>query len=265
MFTNMKVALLLSGQFREGADCFPYLKGRILDKYSPDVFISCWNPSEIINYSLQADTIHLGDTLTIGDVISLYKPKSILSEDFDSDKIMRIAERASHYDLYTPMNGEMNPVSVFCMWYKIGSSLRLMKEYESATGVKYDYIIKARFDVKIHSDIIPTSDSYSVVIPRGFDWRGGINDVFAHGQRNAMEHYCSLYDSIENYISGSSVFFHPETLLRHHLYSSEFNVERSDLKISLRGKNLWETEVNDNNEMKKNSRYIVSKGNFWDT
>jgi hypothetical protein len=261
----MRVALLLSGQFREGLECYPYIKSRILDVYSPDVFISCWNPSDHINSTVQADTSNLSDSLSVGDIISMYKPKLMLSEDFDSDSITRILERSNLYDEYSPMNGEMNPQSVFCMWYKIDSSYSLMEKYESSVGKKYDYVIKGRFDIKIHNDLFFDPDKSVINIPHGFDWRGGINDVIAYGGRNPMSHYCGLYRSIENYLSRDSVFFHPETLLRNHLLISGYKIIRSDLQVSLRGNMLSHKEVNRSNNMKKSSGYIQSRGNFWDT
>ena len=261
----MRVALLLSGQFREGLECYPYIKSRILDKYSPDVFISSWNPSDGIRETVHPYTCSLRDSLSVGDAISLYKPKSILMEDFESETITKIRERSMIYEGYSPLNGEINPQSVFCMWYKINSSYHLMQKYERSVGRRYDYIIKGRFDIKVHNDLFFNFGKNMIAIPQGFDWRGGINDVIAYGARDAMGHYCSLYENLENYLTRDAIFFHPETLLRNHLLTSEYGVVRSDLQVSLRGIMLPTEQVRKGNDIKKSSGYIQSRGNFWDT
>ena len=79
-----------------------------------------------------------------------------------------------------------------------------------------------------------------------------------------MEHYSKLYEVMEEYIL-SGVYFHPETLLKHHILNSEFNLSRPSVKVSLRGKRVWKTESIGEEIDKKNYGYIQSKGNFWDT
>jgi len=260
----MKVALLLPGQIREAKETFPYLKGRILDRFKPDVFISTWSPSETIKNSLHAETHHLTDTLSTDTLASLYSPVTIKMDKFESPGISRIIDKAWSFESYGPQTGEINPVSVFLMWYKIRQTFLLLEEYENLTGERYDYIIKGRMDIKIHNDIPLDPNLKTICIPPGFDWKGGVNDIFAWGGREAMEHYSKLYEMMEEYIL-SGVYFHPETLLKHHILNSEFNLSRPMVKVSLRGKRVWEIESTGERIDKKNYAYIQSKGNFWDT
>ena len=187
-----------------------------------------------------------------------------ITNEYESEAIKLIVDKAFSYERFSPMTGEMNPASVFLMWYKIKQAFHLMKEYENLIGEKYDYVIKGRFDLKIHSNIVLDPNLNTICIPPGFDWKGGVNDVFAWGGRDAMEWYCSLFDHIEDHILITG-FFHPETILRRHLEISDFNLDRPDLKVSLRGKNVWEIEVLAEKFDKKSYRYIESKGNIWDT
>jgi len=260
----MKVALLLPGQIREARDTYPYIKGRILDRFKADVFISTWNPSSDIKNSLHADSKHLDDTLKIDTLASIYSPMSLMCDEFSSLGVSNIIEKAWSYEEYGPQTGEINPASVFLMWYKIKQSFLLLEEYENLSGERYDYIIKARMDVKIHNHIPLDPNLNTICIPPGFDWKGGVNDVFAWGGRDAMEHYCKMFDRLEDYIL-SGVYFHPETLLRHHIENSEFNLDRPLLKVSLRGKKVWTVETVGEKINKKNYRYIKPKGNFWST
>jgi hypothetical protein len=260
----MKVALLLPGQIREASDTYPYIKGRIIDRFNSDVFISTWNPSDSINGSLHAETQHLTDTLSIDTLAKLYSTRSLKTDDFGSDGINSLIERAWSYEKFGPQTGEINPVSVFLMWYKIKQSFLLMEEYENLLGERYDYVIKGRMDIKIHNHIPLDPNLNTICIPPGYDWKGGVNDIFAWGGRDSMEHYCKMFDFMEEYIL-SGIYFHPETLLRHHIASSEYNLTRPLVKVSLRGKKVWETEVIGEEIFKKSYGYIESKGNFWST
>ena len=53
----------------------------------------------------------------------------------------------------------------------------------------------------------------NIYIPAGWNWRGGINDVFAFGPPEFMDLYFDTYMSIPVlYLQG--MHFHPESLLR---------------------------------------------------
>jgi hypothetical protein len=246
----MKVALLLSGHFRNANSCFFSIREKILDRFDTDVFISTWNPGGDFTNYIPVPTRDIPDAITFDQVINLYKPKSILSEDFDSVKIKKLIDKAWELDPHGPMNGETNSASILCMWHKIHSSFKIMENYESSAGFRYDFIIKGRFDINIHDPIDLEIDKGSVKIPPGFDWRGGFNDIFAWGGREEMGYYCSLYEKIEEYVKTRGVFFHPETMLKYHLIQSPFGVTRPDLRVSLRDKNVWEYQCLPDNHKK---------------
>jgi hypothetical protein len=246
----MKVALLLSGHFRDASSCFPSIREKILDRFETDVFISTWNPGGDFKNYIPVPTRDLPNTLTFDEIINLYRPKSILSEDFDSHKIKRLIDKAWELDTYGPMNGETNSASILCMWYKIYTCSSLMKDYEKECGFEYDFIIKGRFDVTIHDTIELDIDGGYVKIPPGFDWRDGFNDILAWGGREEMSYYCSLFEKIEEYVKNRGVFFHPETMLKYHLMESPFGVSRPDIRVSLRDKNVWHFEYIPNNDKK---------------
>ena len=246
----MKVALLLSGHFRDASACFSSIKDRILLPYSPDVFISTWNPGDDSRMTSSIKNSGIQDTFSYDDILKHYSPKCMKSEDFNSPKMRKIIDKAWELDLYGPMNGEISPVSILSMWYKINSTLKLMVEFENACDFKYDFVIKGRFDIQIHDDLDLRKNKNVVNIPPGFDWREGFNDILAWGCRDSMIHYCSLGDKIENYVKMEGVFFHPETMLKYHLINSPYGVERPNVRVSLRDKNVWETESYPNNKKK---------------
>ena len=124
----MRTALLLSGHFRDIVFCYPSLKEQIIDVYNPDIFISSWNPGADFSHSLGASSQNINDSATVQDIISMLKPKSIKLEDFNSPVADLIKKKAWNLDVYGPMTGETNPVSIFCMWYKIQSSSWLLNK-----------------------------------------------------------------------------------------------------------------------------------------
>jgi hypothetical protein len=260
----MRVALILPGQTREAREVYPSIKSKIIDPLNADVFISTWNPSSEIKKSLHAESWFLEDTFTIEETLEKFKPRLFISDNYESESIKTLREKALAYESFSPSTGEMNPVSVFLMWYKIKQGFNLVKQYEETLGERYDYVIKGRFDLRIHNELVLERNLDTICVPPGYDWKGGINDVFAWGGRDAMEWYCSMFDHLEEHILTTN-FFHPETLLRHHLLISPYNLDRPLLKVSLRGKNVWETEVKGEKFDKKSYRYIESKGNIWDT
>lgn len=244
----MKVALLLSGHFRDARGSFPSINKRILQPYSPDVFISTWNPDDNSRMTSSIKNSGIEDTFSYDEILKNYLPRCMKSEDFNSPGMRKIIDKAWELDLYGPMNGEISPVSILSMWYKINSCLKLMEEFEQSCNFKYDFIIKGRFDIQIHDDLEIGEIKNVVNIPPGFDWREGFNDILAWGCRDSMVHYCSLHHKIEDYVKRDGVFFHPETMLKHHLVKSSFGVDRPNVRVSLRDKNVWETESYPNNK-----------------
>lgn len=235
----MKKALLISGNIRNLSEVYPSIKESILDIHNPDVFISSWIDTEKTRESLHEGTKNLEDSLSFDEVVELFKPKSFVLEDYSSDEIQKIKKTAISYSHLGPQTGEFNHISFFMMWYMIKRSLDLMINEESKNNIKYHHIFRTRFDLKIHDPLTLPPLQNEIVIPVGYDWRGGINDTFSYGYRDAMIYYCSLFDNIENYLSDGA-YFHPESMLRFHLEKSKYKITRKMIKTSLRGINIWE-------------------------
>ena len=124
----MRVALLLPGQIREAKDVFPFIKGKIIDKFKADVFISTWAPSNKIKQSLHADSSHLQDSLTLNDALEAFKPKSFLTEDYESEGIEKIIERASRFTEPTKQNALLASL--------LGGLMGLLGKGSKTTGSK---------------------------------------------------------------------------------------------------------------------------------
>jgi hypothetical protein len=220
----MKVALLLSGKFRDGNDCIESIQSYIIKKYNADVFIDySFNQNDT-----EADIL---DRLKI-----LYKPKKISYGTYPAE-LENIIKNSHFYK----KNIESNPESLFKMWYSIKKANELKTQYEIENGFEYDIVIKSRFDLKILDNINFKKDFNSIFIPIGWDHRDGYNDLFAYGDSKSMDYYCNLYNYLINYLKDGHLI-HPETLLKVHLNKSKIVLVRTSIKTSLRGLNTHELE-----------------------
>ena len=133
--SNKKVALCLHGYFNSqtdsnslGEDGFEHIRKRVISVsnalgFEVDAYIHSWEP-------------HLCETIN-----SLYKPKAFLYQsqiDFSS-----IVNSRGLHKLDTPMTQRRPPSTILSHFYSVQKSLELC--YQS--GIGYDIVIKARFDV----------------------------------------------------------------------------------------------------------------------
>jgi len=100
-----------------------------------------------------------------------------------------------------------NPILLLQQVRKMKLAYEQLKKYEDENNFKYDIILKWRFDNEINGllnlkeyDYIE-NDIYvpGVHSPIIYDW-------FAHGNRNAMDFYLSLYDFIGNFLNEGRVY-----------------------------------------------------------
>lgn len=231
----MKTALLISGQIRNAKECYPSLYEHIIKPYQADVFVDTWLPN---NYTLDHRGQYIPNDMSVDEVLREYRPKLSTFEDFDTSRLIQALskvniENRKAYD--GSWAHETIVPNIFYMYYKVWRCFDLMKNYESLNEVKYDLVIRMRFDLQFDEfpmikDLAPSS----VYVPSGSDHRGGLNDLLAYGDNASMERYCLLFPSLFNY-ANSGMGFHPESVLRQHIEISKIKIERFDLKYKLRG------------------------------
>lgn len=105
--------------------------------------------------------------------------------------------------------------------------------FRRASALKPDIVIKFR------SDIIPsmefphfTPEKNTIYHPSSNSY-SGINDQVAVGDFDSMKKYCDLYDHLEHYVNSKQCNFHPETLLLHHLRSSDLKIDKFHFDYTL--------------------------------
>ncbi len=236
----MKVALILSGQFRNAKECYQTIRSNILDVYSPDVFISSWlNPSNITPSGWFGETPN--DDCTVSDIIQMYNPKSIELETFDDENYQTFRRIADKLD--SKIGHETKTTNVIAMWYKRHRSNLLRNQFEKLNDFKYDLVISSRFDLEILEPLNFQLDSDQLLIPIGFDWCDGLSDLFAVGNSDVMNAYFDIFNQMEYYRLEKDIAESPEVILKYHVKNKNMEVNRFLLKFRLRGSNIWETAL----------------------
>lgn len=217
----MKVALLLSGQFRNGKECYQSIYDNIISQYDTDVFIS---------YHYEEPDV------TFEELDELYKPKYIMYERYDVDLINKF-NMTNNFLHYT----ESTPSSLCKMWFGNMMVSILKNDYEKDNNMKYDVVIKCRFDMHILEKVELKLPENQIYIPIGWDHMDGVNDTFAYGDSDSMNYYLNAYYALDGFINEGR-FIHPEMLLKAHLLRGNMMILRNSIKMSLRGMKIHEQE-----------------------
>lgn len=237
----MKTALILSGQIRDAKQNWDSIKSTIVEKFNADVFISTWSDNSII-------VDHRGDILpndtTISEMLAAYRPKVCDVEENESplfssfNAFAQIPQESPYRIAYDGSHAWESKIhNIVFMHYKIWKAFNVMKNYEYVNSVRYDRIIRARFDLNIENfpDIIPEENT--IYVPENADWRGGLCDLLCLGDAKTAEIYCKLFETITWRMQNGRTM-HPESALRDHLDIHKVKIERFPLDYYLRGKKI---------------------------
>ena len=231
----MKIAMTISGQPRQYAAGFLECKKWFLDKYDIDVYLHSWVDKKFYKYDFfdegKLQNTYTADENTYSEILELYKPKGYLFEkaiNFDAT------------DIKGSNNQRLN--SQLGMWMSLKRAWDLLEE----SGIKYDYVIRTRFDLQFTDHVVescPLISNITELDPNQvnlFDYHNdnhrklNVNDLFAIGGYDVMKVYHNLFiDQIyyhfidpvyDEWLIGLDKFVN-ETILLHHLntYHVPFN------------------------------------------
>ena len=193
----MKIALALSGLPR----LYPIAAaswGRIMGKYSPDVYIHTWSSD---NADFDANTVH--------QLNWTFEPCA-----FKIDALPEI-DTTMYPDRHWPCIDVYRSIS---MWHGIQRAHQLIKE----SGTEYDLIIRGRLDWYVRDLILMAYDGIVIPydsdkIPLIFQYAGssihGINDHFAYGSSINMDRYVQTINEIPILYQQEGVDYCPENFL----------------------------------------------------
>jgi len=238
----MKVALCLHGLFNsqqdvnsDGFNGYIYIKNNILNKFDTDVFIHSWEP----------------DMQPLLEI--LYQPKKAIFEP-QKDFSELIKERR----LDTVEGCPRSPQSVLSHLYSVTEVMKLPHEQ---TGVKYDMIIKARFDLGMVNR--NTSGPFNINSPYpvqcinlkgcyiqenkiyNANWNNfhmGPADMWFYGSPNVMVKFTTLFSFLNEQMKIDSEF---------HNFATQLEGNRGDLSNSIAfykwwmiKNDLWDNKIN---------------------
>ena len=232
----MKIAMTISGQPRSAAEGFIECKKWLLDKYDIDVYLHAWEDKEFFKYDFfnegKVQHVYKSSEKLYNNLLRWYQPKDYLFEQ---------AIKFDATDIKGNNNQRLN--SQLGMWM----SLKRAWDLVEASGIKYDYIIRTRYDLEftdhinedcsLITDILNldpnqvnlfdyTHDSHRVL---------NVNDLFAVGGYDVMKIYHNLFiDEIyyhfidpiyDEWLTNLDKFVN-ETILLHHLNSYHVPINR---------------------------------------
>ena len=244
----MRTAVCLSGRLTS-IENYENLRQNVLAPYNADVFIDTWIPFG--KNSMKVGLLHNTPDEELAKVSILpeeqpadinayvehYKPLMINMEFFDASPITHQVRSLLPPSAKTAAGNESHGTkkeNVMFMWYKIWKANQMRKLYEQNNRIRYDCIIRARFESTFTSFPKIEPKFKTVYIPNGGDYEGGINDQFALADSQTMDLYCEMYNEIYRY-TVAGIGLHPESMLRKHLQVNRLTVERFECGLMLRG------------------------------
>lgn len=146
----MKTAVILTGHLRCWKQVFPNFKERIIDRYTPDIFIHTWDDEAYwIPGDKQNETgIYEGAPEIVDqEVIDTYKPLYYVKEYWKE-----FNKHFEHCGTYFE-NFAHRPKNILSMYYKLHQGVSLMEKHIAQLQNNYDLVIRMRPDMIFHEDL----------------------------------------------------------------------------------------------------------------
>ena len=233
----MKIAILLSGQPRFTEDLKLFLNN--LKGYDQaDWFVYLTNK----NYEPQKDPV-----IVMHDEWIDFDPvwaKSVIEKNLPPNNFLKKFEISDAHTKVWPQakpthHAHSPPEQYFKMFYNIFKTNQLRTDYETENNFKYDIVIRTRPDVGLLHEVDLRNYILSpntIVMPhnRWFGWAEQSNDHLAFGCSDIMTMYSDIVNRLKEY-NDRGVIFHPETLLGHHLQTSNgAQLAKGNFEVTLR-------------------------------
>jgi hypothetical protein len=146
----MKVALLITGQLRTYELCKHVVKHTLIDKYDTDVFLSINKCNTNTTQDCVNSTHETDDK--IKDAIQYYNPiNSYVWDESDENLIDSLRQ------LNPNLPSDRRYKSILQQYYIVSKAYEMLKNHIHITGIKYDIVIRLRFDQFIFSIPSPLS------------------------------------------------------------------------------------------------------------
>jgi hypothetical protein len=190
----MKVAVILTGHLRCWHEVFPNFKQRILDRFSPDVWITSWHDEGY--WLVEEDArgvLHQGSPkIIVEDVNAAYKPIKLIIEDLNQF-LPYFEQRVKPFTTYYH-----RPRNTVSMYYKVGTGMQMLERHVMMTGTKYDLVIRMRPDMILHQDLPDLDPTHFYTIHHPNHMGEGTGDMFQAGSYEAVSAFCKIGTKLED-------------------------------------------------------------------
>ena len=219
----MKIAVCFSGAFRKPEYGLESLK-LIRPNDDIKVFAHTW-----LNLKTDKDYINAEMDQNEFSLIEKFNFETLVVEDYKSS----IVHFKKMYNFFNFQTHEISPrtdLGIISMFYSIYQSNSLKRKYEIKNQMKFDKVIRIRFDSNFENKILDLENiDGDLCIPSGEDWFG-INDRFSLGSSETMDVYCDIYNSFSLI---RHIPYHPETMLNEFLKIRRIEPKRFDFNVSI--------------------------------
>jgi hypothetical protein len=217
----MKIAVQVSGQLRTLNQSYQTLKSQILDRFDCDIFLTTWGNKE-----------------KLGWAFDLLQPKAYSINEFTQENLEKfgIARLAKEYN-HTTISPQYVYLFVKHQNVLCGMFNRMMcDQVRRESGVEYDIVINTRTDLvygePLSEEVVEAAQRY-LLIPQGFDWDCGLNDILSIGSPEVITTVCSEFNHYDEYMA-EGITNHPENLFRHHVLKNKLPLRRFSYTLYLR-------------------------------
>lgn len=218
---NAKIAILLTGHVRQNninifmSQC---------DYSNIDIFIHTWDDIGIKGN--ERDTSHICRDESVEKIIKNISQVKDYKIECNRDFYLKNLDEVISHDYF---NHSSEEIFIYSQLYSIKTTCDMMQKYAEQNKIKYDVVIKFRFDTFIEKfyiddDMINILNNHMIIFNSNTDCHnhpdanGGCNvcnhmfydldmkivhdyehsniicDYYAYGSVESMKHYCSMYD-----------------------------------------------------------------------
>lgn len=164
----------------------------------------------------------------IEDFITTYNPK-----DYINDQIIIDEDELNKYMSY-PTTRETRVETVLRHFTNKKRVYGIFEEYSEKNNIQYDIIVSLRVDLRIKNFFDFTMpEQNTIYVPYGGDWRRGINDQIAYGNKEVMKKYCNIIENCFGILSKRITKFHPEGLTLANIKINNITVTRFNLRYRI--------------------------------
>ena len=148
----MNVAVVLTGHMRCWEQVYPNFKERIVNRYSPDIFIETWDDEAYWDPHSQHGIVKNAPKVNFDKLREVYKPIAIRTDSYEKYEKM-FEERVKQYTNFYHV-----PKNIISMLFKLGRGVLMLEDYMFLTGKTYDLVIRMRPDL-VYNENLPDFDT----------------------------------------------------------------------------------------------------------